>query len=187
MTEFTTRMLPITSLKPAPYNPRQVLKPGQPAYEKLRKSLEQFGLVEPLIWNETTGYLVGGHARLGILQELGVTEVPVSVVRLSPAREKALNILLNNAEAQGRYDPGKLAEVLLELEPLPELALTGFTAEHIKSLRLDPLPAVPPPAPSLPGTIECTLVLTPAQWQTLHPVLDGWIREHNLIAHTRMP
>ena len=49
---------------------------------------------------------------LGVLRELGVAEVPVSVVRLSEAREKALNVVLNNQEAQGRYDPGKLADLL---------------------------------------------------------------------------
>src|SRR5918994_6679632 len=120
------RMLPIAALKPAPYNPRRVLRPGSSAYRKLRASIAEFGLVEPLVWNEVTGHVVGGHARLAILRELGATEVPVSVVRLSDAREKALNVVLNNQEAQGRYDPAKLADVLEDLEELPELDLTGF-------------------------------------------------------------
>ena len=106
------RTLPIASLTPAPYNPRRVLTPTSAAYRKLKKSLAEFGLVEPLVWNELTGHVVGGHARLAILRELGAAEVPVSVVRLSGAREKALNVVLNNQEAQGRYDPDKLAEVL---------------------------------------------------------------------------
>src|SRR5438309_7652929 len=94
------RILPIDQLKPAPYNPRKPLKPGSPAYRKLRASLAEFGLVEPLVWNELSGRVVGGHARLAILKELGITEVPVSVVRLDEAREKALNVVLNNHEAQ---------------------------------------------------------------------------------------
>src|SRR5438067_7347171 len=111
---FEVRTLPIEQLKPAPYNPRKVLRPGSPAYRKLKASLAEFGLVEPLVWNELTGHVVGGHARLRILAELGVTEVPVSVVRLSAAREKALNVVLNNQEAQSRYDPSKLADLLTE-------------------------------------------------------------------------
>src|SRR5437667_9538414 len=94
--------VPLASLRPAPYNPRQRLRPTDAAYRKLATSLREFGLVEPLVWNELSGYLVGGHARLEILRDLGVREVPVSVVRLSPEREKALNVVLNNREAQGR-------------------------------------------------------------------------------------
>src|SRR5919199_1967590 len=103
------RVLPLRDLVPAPYNPRKVLQPTDPAYRKLRASLREFGLVEPLVWNERTGHVVGGHARLAILKATGVTEVPVSVVNLDDAREKALNVVLNNQEAQSRYDPDRLA------------------------------------------------------------------------------
>ena len=106
------RTLPLAALTPAPYNPRRALKPTDRRYQKLAASLRTFGLVEPLVWNETTGHVVGGHARLAVLRELGFTEVPVSVVRLDDRRERALNIVLNNQEAQGRYDPTKLAAVV---------------------------------------------------------------------------
>ena len=82
------RVLPIDRLVPAAYNPRRVLKPTDPAYRKLERSLRQFGLVEPLVWNERTGHVVGGHARLAILKAMGVTEVPVSVVHLSDAARR---------------------------------------------------------------------------------------------------
>jgi len=36
-------------LKPAEYNPRKKLKPGMPEYEKLKRSIEQFGYVDPVI------------------------------------------------------------------------------------------------------------------------------------------
>src|SRR3954449_6345062 len=120
------RQMPLRDLVPAPYNPRPILKPTDKASQRPAASLREFGLVEPLVWNETTGHVVGGHARLAILKEMGVAEVTVSVVRLSPEREKALNVVLNNREAQGRFDPAKLTEILTELEPLPELKLTGF-------------------------------------------------------------
>ena len=47
--------IPTEKLKPSKYNPRKDLKPGDPEYEKLRRSIEEFGYVEPVIWNKRTG------------------------------------------------------------------------------------------------------------------------------------
>jgi ParB-like chromosome segregation protein Spo0J len=54
----------ISKIKPAAYNPRKDLKPGDPEYLKLAKSMKEFDLVEPLVWNKRSGNLVGGHQRL---------------------------------------------------------------------------------------------------------------------------
>lgn len=177
------RTLPLADLKPAPYNPRRSLKPGDQPYEKLARSLREFGLVEPLVWNELTGHVVGGHLRLIILKALGVREVPVSVVRLSPAREKALNVLLNNREAQGRFDPDKLANLLTELEELPESALTGFDPGTLAALRLEPAGDVP--AEETTGRVEVTLVVPPETFEQLRPRLDALIGEFDLVCHVR--
>jgi len=48
-------------LIPAEYNPRKDLKPGDPEYEKLKRSLEQFGYVEPVIWNKMHYSQASGH------------------------------------------------------------------------------------------------------------------------------
>ena len=61
----------VADLIPAEYNPRKDLKPGDPEYEKLKRSIEQFGYVEPVIWNKTTGHIVGGHQRLKVLIDMG--------------------------------------------------------------------------------------------------------------------
>lgn len=82
-------------LLPADYNPRKDLKPGDPEYEKLKRSLEQFGYVEPVIWNKATGRVVGGHQHLKVLIDMGITEVECVVVDLPEDKEKALNIALN--------------------------------------------------------------------------------------------
>ena len=62
-------------LLPADYNPRKDLKPGDLEYEKLKRSIEQFGYVEPVIWYKTTGRVVGGHQRLKVLIDMGITEI----------------------------------------------------------------------------------------------------------------
>jgi ParB-like chromosome segregation protein Spo0J len=178
------RTLPIEQLIPAPYNPRKPLSPKTPAYRKLRASLAAFGLVEPLVWNEWTGHVVGGHARLGILRELGYTEVPVSVVRLDGARERALNVVLNNQEAQGRYDPAMLAELLDRLAGLPELSLTGFDESALAALRFEPA-ARPADVPAEPDRVEVTLVTDPATYARLVGPLDELIGRFDLVAHVR--
>ncbi len=178
------RMMPIEQLEPAPYNPRKALQPGDPAYRKLEASLREFGLVEPLIWNERTGRVVGGHTRLNILKKLGVKKVPVSVVRLSEEREKALNIVLNNQEAQGRYDSEKLADLLTELEDLPELELTGFDHHTIDALRFEPSEQCEDDE-VMAGAVEVTLQMDAPTYEIVSSRLDAIVAEFDLISHVR--
>ncbi|MFB0552287.1 MAG: site-specific DNA-methyltransferase [Phycisphaerae bacterium] len=126
--------IPISKIKPAAYNPRKDLKPGDPEYEKLLKSIDEFDCVEPLVWNRRTGNLIGGHQRLKILAARGDTEVMCSVVDLSPEREKALNLALN--KISGSWDDEKLAILLDELIRVPEfdVELTGFDLPEASEL-----------------------------------------------------
>ena len=61
----------LSDLKPAPYNPRQSTKKQE---TKLQESLTKFGVVEPIIFNKQTGYIVGGHFRVRELKKLGYLE-----------------------------------------------------------------------------------------------------------------
>lgn len=76
------RKVPISLLNAAPYNPRKDLQPGDPEYQKIARSIEKYGCVEPIIWNEKTGNVIGGHQRLKVLAATGAVEVDVSVVQL---------------------------------------------------------------------------------------------------------
>lgn len=58
------RKVPISLLNAAPYNPRKDLQPGDPEYQKIARSIEKYGCVEPIIWNEKTGNVIGGHQRV---------------------------------------------------------------------------------------------------------------------------
>lgn len=62
--------IPVAKLKAAEYNPRRALKPGDAEYEKLKRSITEFGYVEPVIWNKQTGNVVGGHQRLTVIRNL---------------------------------------------------------------------------------------------------------------------
>jgi ParB-like chromosome segregation protein Spo0J len=110
------------------------LKPGDREYERLKKSVLEFGFVDPLVWNERTGRLVGGHQRLKVLKELGYKEVEVSVVDLPEEKEKALNVALN--KIQGEWDEEKLGELLKELKESEtvDVTATGFSLREIDKL-----------------------------------------------------
>ena len=66
--------------KDVPDNTRKDLQPGDPEYQKIARSIEKYGCVEPIIWNEKTGNVIGGHQRLKVLAATGAVEVDVSVV-----------------------------------------------------------------------------------------------------------
>ena len=184
MSPFTIRILPLDQLTPAPYNPRKMLAPQSRAYRKLKASLESFGLVEPLVWNERTGHVVGGHARLRILRDLGIAEVPVSVVDLSDERERALNVLLNNLEAQGRYDPKMLHELLEPMRGMPEFDLTGFDASMLEALKFEP-DEMPKVEAEESEAVEITLATDAATYERMQSRLDELIREFDLVSHVR--
>jgi len=128
------RILPIEQINSAAYNPRVDLQPGDPEYEKLKRSIEQFGYIDPIIWNERSGNMVGGHQRYKIMvNELGLTELEVSVVDLDDQQEKLLNIALN--KVSGRWDDEALARLLDDLQVSgADVSLSGFEFEEIEQL-----------------------------------------------------
>ena len=125
----------IDELIPADYNPRVDLKEGDKEYEKLKNSIEKYGLVELIVYNKTTGQVVGGHQRLTVAKDLGYTEVQCVEVELSEVDEKGLNVALNKIE--GRWDLPKLKNVLNELKDLDMSDITGFEDYEIDNLNVD--------------------------------------------------
>jgi DNA modification methylase len=127
------KKISVEQLKAAEYNPRKDLKPGDPEYEKLKRSIKEFGYVEPIIWNKRTGTVVGGHQRLKVLIDLGATEVDCVIVDLDKDKEKALNIALN--KISGSWDEILLTNLLQDLEQSGyDITMTGFDLAEIKDL-----------------------------------------------------
>ena len=125
--------IPASKLKAAAYNPRKDLKPGDAEYEKLRRSIEEFGYVEPVIWNQRTGNIVGGHQRFKVLVALGYDEVDCVVVDLDEQREKALTVALN--KISGEFDIPLLTDLLRDLnEDGFDATLTGFDVVEMEEL-----------------------------------------------------
>ncbi len=128
------KTVPISSIQPSPFNPRVELQPTDSEYQKLDKSLSVFGYLDPIIWNEQTGHIVGGHQRFRILVAQGYKELEVSVVNFSLEQEKLCSLALNRIS--GRWDDNKLAAIFEEVQKLPDLdlSLSGFDSDDISRI-----------------------------------------------------
>lgn len=122
----------LSDLKPAKYNPRKDLTPDDIEYKKISASIEKHGFLQPLIWNERTGNLVGGHQRLKVLAAKGIKEIEVVVVDVDENQEKAMNLSLN--KAVGEWDTEKLLELLKEAQEQDFLDMTCFDEDDLKEL-----------------------------------------------------
>jgi hypothetical protein len=165
--KFEYRQVHRALIQPAAYNPN-VMDPE--AYKLLEAKIAASGCIQPLVWNETTGNLVGGHHRLRILDELEGTLdyiLGVTVARLSPKREREMNVFLNNSQAQGHFDKD-LFFALLEAEPfdLSDLGLTPLDVE-LEFGELPPALAAQPPVDKVASTpapvTSSTIVDVPAR------------------------
>ena len=130
----------LTELRAAEYNPRKTLTPEDSEYQKIKRSIEEFGYVDPIIINED-GTIIGGHQRTTVLKDLGYEKVDVVVVDLDKQKEKALNIALN--KITGEWDELKLKDLLLDLDLGDyDITFTGFEqkdlTELVDSLAVEP-------------------------------------------------
>lgn len=117
----------ISSLKGMEGNPRKITKTE---FEKLKKSIKEFGCVAPIIINKDNT-IISGHQRLQASIELGFKEIEYIRVDLSEEKAKILNVALN--KLGGEFDPEKLNKFLEEIE---DIELTGFSEKELKDLNV---------------------------------------------------
>ena len=130
----------ISQLKPVDYNPRKIDKD---AFEGLKKSIEKFGVVDPIIINKDYS-IIGGHMRLEAAKALGYYTVPCVIVKFNDREAKELNVLLNSQSISGVWDDIKLSQILEELKMDDDYA----------DLRLDELEPLNMQEPVVPETDE---------------------------------
>lgn len=184
--------IPIHDLKPAPYNPRLTLKPGDKRWKKLERSLQEFDLVQPIVWNQRTGHIVGGHQRCEVLRHSGVTEVDCVVVDLPLSREKALNVALNNSEVGGDWDASKLMALVVDLQAAPDIdpTLTGFDEHQLRDMQFEPAPPTDKEHETQPpsNNVIATLDIPYARWAAARTWLDDLLGEEPTIQlHVKLP
>ena len=125
------RKIKIADLVPASYNPRKALKPGDKEYEKIKRSIEEFGYCEPVIVNSDMT-IIGGHQRVTVLKDLGYSEIDCIVIDIDKT-ERALNIALN--KITGEWNKELLADLIAELQDSDfDVTFTGFDPPEIEQL-----------------------------------------------------
>jgi ParB-like chromosome segregation protein Spo0J len=127
------------------------------ALEGLKRSLGRFGYVEPIVWNKTTGHIVGGHQRYFVLVEAGVVEAKMMVVEMTPEEELAANLTLNNPEIEGTWSD-EAADLLHQVETQDAELFNSLNMDALKSSLEKKTPKIDPADPShvkAEGDTEC--------------------------------
>ncbi len=118
----------IGDLKPSDYNPRSW---NEDTTEQLTESIKRFGLVDPILVNgsqQRKNIVIGGHFRLKVAKDLGLTEVPVVYLDIpEEEKERELNLRLN--KNQGDWDWDLLSEFDESL-----LDDIGFSSEELDTI-----------------------------------------------------
>lgn len=103
------------------------------ARDRLKENIKRVGLLEVIIWNETTGNVLSGHQRIEIIDGLEKCDdykLEVAVVRMTAEEERRQIIFMNNELTQGDYDAMKLGSLLPSIDP----ANTGFKLPELEAM-----------------------------------------------------
>lgn len=168
----------LSELRFAPYNPRKI---SEKQMEILKKSIKEHGIVDPLIWNRRTGFVVGGNQRLAALIDLEYEKTWVAVIDVTPERERILNVALN--KISGQWDFPKLKDLLTDIDTGEfDIELTGFDAEEIETLITD-FQVIEPPDELFEATDgKIQIIIDCSDEQELENVIE--VLTHNGIKHT---
>jgi len=122
---------PIADIKPHPNNPR--IHPDS-AIEKLQRSIQEFGFVNPVLISKD-GILLAGHARIKASKSQKLEHVPALILDLEGAKADAYLIADNKLQEETEWDLPVLKDLLGELDTgeFP-LEITGFELPEIEDL-----------------------------------------------------
>jgi hypothetical protein len=146
------RRLPVSQINPAPYNPRTIKASAEAG---LAASLEKFGDLSGIVWNQRSGHLVAGHQRVKQLRKLGAQLVdgalvvsvrgesrrfPIRVVDWDDVTEKAANIEANNPLIAGEYT-AEIDAILAEIQA-SGFDASGLLLEDLKTCPTADIPEI---------------------------------------------
>lgn len=167
-------IVPLSQLKPADYNPRTI---SEAAFAGLRESIARFGLVQPIVWNRTTGNVVSGHQRLKALLLSGESETTVVVVELPESEEKLLNIAQNADSIRGEFDPSALARLDIDTsDPFASLVLPTISdLPELEPFQFEPYELGPSAEAAAQGAdvTICVVACSASTGRRLRQFLEG--------------
>ena len=103
---ITIEYVTLDRLKPYEGNPRKI---DESEMKKLRRSITDFGFVDPVIVRKSDNMVIGGHQRIDAAKQEGITEIPVVYVEYDDAKASMLNVALN--KISGEWDWPKLGDL----------------------------------------------------------------------------
>ena len=124
-------IIKIEELKHFKENPRKISKEE---LENLKKSIQKFGMVDPLII-DGNNIVIGGNQRLVAAKEMSLKDIPcVRVLNLTDNEKKALNLALN--KISGDWDEDKLTKLLREINEQEKdiLEFIGFDEAELDDI-----------------------------------------------------
>jgi DNA modification methylase len=103
---------------------------------QIAASILEFGFLNPILVDSSTGIIVAGHGRLLAARKLGLAEVPVVVLdHLSETQRRAYVLADNRLALNAGWDEALLAEELRDLEAEGmDLAVAGFSEAELESI-----------------------------------------------------
>ena len=143
--------MPLATLAPDPRNPREM---SDAARAGLGVSLETFGDLSGIVFNDRTGQIVGAHQRLERLRAAGAIEVVreggegyvvhpktgerfrVRFVDWDATKQRMANLAANNDHINGSFTADALAQLkeLEDVEGFADLELDALGKELAESL-----------------------------------------------------
>ncbi|HHV39695.1 MAG TPA: ParB N-terminal domain-containing protein [Tepidimicrobium sp.] len=124
--------VPIDSLKPFAGNPRKLTEQG---LEKIKRSIEEFDFINPVLAQQGTNMIIAGHQRIKAARAVGLTEVPVIWLDMDDTTAKAYNIADNRLQDEAEWDKHLLGDVFQDIDTGElDLTVTGFDPDEISSL-----------------------------------------------------
>lgn len=156
-TELKIEYLPISAITPYENNAR---KHNDFDVDVIAKSIEEFGMCDPIgVWGKSN-IIVEGHGRLAALKKLGYTEVPVlRLDHLSDDQRKAYALTHNRSAELSIWDDEALMAELNALDSKFNFEDLGFgeflleTEDDVEVQEDDFDPVVPEEAITQPGDI----------------------------------
>lgn len=161
--KWTSKKLLVNEIFENPSNPRKI---SMQSGNQLKRSLEKFGLCEPIVVN-VDGQIIGGHQRFRLMQQMGQYEIDCFIPdrELTEEEVQELTIRLNKNSGDWDYD------ILADQWDVPSLLDWGFTEKELSLVVNDGETAESRPAMTIDGdryVVEfSTDTLTPAQCDTI--------------------
>lgn len=107
------QIVPITQVKFNPNNPRVIKDDNFKKLVKSIKDLPEMGMVRPIVVNQDM-IVLGGNMRLKAMQEIGMKEVPITMVDWD--EDKQRQFIIKDNIGYGEWDFDMLANEWDELE-----------------------------------------------------------------------